>query len=120
MADRKKIILVDDNMTNLKIAKGMLSDSYEVYPLPSAAKMFDILKNVSPDMILLDIEMPEMDGYEAIKLLKADEKLKDIPVIFLTAKDNDSEGKKLGAADFVTKPFEADFLLAQIKAHLPN
>ncbi|MDR0819886.1 MAG: response regulator, partial [Oscillospiraceae bacterium] len=71
---RKTVLLVDDNMTNLTTGKEMLKSEYKVYPVPSAEIMFDLLENLIPDMILLDIEMPEMNGYEAIKLLKKESK----------------------------------------------
>lgn len=82
---RQVIMLVDDNMANLSLAKNMLKDSYEVYALLSAEKMFSFLEHVTPDLILLDIAMPVMNGYEAIKILKAKEKTANIPVIFVTS-----------------------------------
>jgi putative two-component system response regulator len=83
--------------------------------------MFDLLEDLMPDMILLDIEMPEMDGYEAMKRLKAKEKFRDIPVIFLTSKTDmgsELEGLSLGAIDYVAKPFSAPLLLKRIENHL--
>ena len=118
---RSTIVLVDDNLSNLTIGRNMLKKFYQVIPVPSAGDMFELLKKVIPDLILLDIEMPEMNGYEAIKELKSDERLKDIPVIFLTAKkDSDSEVKpfNLGAVDYVTKPFFAPMLLKRIEKEL--
>jgi len=115
---RSKIILVDDNMTNLTTGRNMLRTFYEVYPAPSAAKLFEILENFTAELILLDIEMPEMDGYEAIKRLKADPRFRDIPVIFLTAKTDESselEGFDLGAADYIMKPFSGPLLLKRIE-----
>ena len=112
--DRRTIMIVDDNMTNLAAGKAMLKDYYKVYPVPSAEIMFDLLENVLPDLILLDIEMPEMDGYAALKKLKASPQWEQIPVIFLTQKmDEDSElqGLSIGAIDYVTKPFSAPLLL---------
>ena len=114
---RNKIFLVDDVKANLTIGRDLLKTFYEVYPVPSAARLFELLENVIPDLILLDIEMPEMDGYEAIKKLKSEPRFADIPVIFLTAKDdNDSEmeGFDLGAADYITKPFSGPLLLKRI------
>ncbi|MDR2731502.1 MAG: response regulator, partial [Treponema sp.] len=82
----KKIIVVDDNPENLVALRNTLKDQYEVYPSPSAAKMFNFLEHIQPpDLILLDVEMPEMNGYEAIMKLKSNDKYKDIPVIFLTS-----------------------------------
>jgi putative two-component system response regulator len=114
-------MLVDDNMVNLTMGKNMLKDSYEVYAIPSAAKLFEILKNVTPDLILLDILMPEMDGYEAIRRLKADGATSDIPVVFLTSQNDEGselEGLCLGAIDYVTKPFSGPLLIKRIENHL--
>ena len=114
---RHKIIFVDDNVANLNIGKNMLKAFYEVYPAPSAHKLFEILENVVPELVLLDIEMPEMNGYEAIKKMKADIRFREIPVIFLTAKSDESselEGFELGAADYVSKPFSGPLLLKRI------
>jgi len=114
---RHKIIFVDDNSANLNIGRSMLKDFYEVYPAPSAAKLFEIMENVIPDLVLLDIEMPEVSGYQAIKKMKTDPRFRDIPVIFLTAKSDESselEGFELGAADYVSKPFSGPLLLKRI------
>ncbi|MDR2304018.1 MAG: response regulator, partial [Treponema sp.] len=117
----EKIILVDDNPSNLRTGKNVLSEKYEVYTAPSAAKMFDILADIKPAMILLDIDMPEMNGYEAIRILKEKPETKTIPVIFLTAKtdtENELEGLDLGAIDYITKPFMPPLLLKRIEVHL--
>ena len=114
---RRKIILVDDNMTNLTMGRNLLKTFYEVYPAPSAAKLFEIIENIFPDLILLDIEMPEMNGYEVIKKLKADPRFADIPVIFLTSKSDESselKGFELGAVDYVAKPFSGPLLMQRI------
>jgi putative two-component system response regulator len=119
--ERKIIFVVDDNGTNLTAGKEILKDQYKVYPMQSARIMFDLLEDVIPDMILLDIEMPEMDGYAAIKKLKVDPKSWEIPVIFLTAKTDmgsELEGLSLGAIDYVAKPFSAPLLLKRIENHL--
>jgi len=119
--ERRKIIIVDDNRANLDMGRNMLKPFYEVYPAPSADKFFEILDNVLPDLVLLDIEMPEMNGYETIKKMKADPRFEDIPVIFLTAKNDESselEGFELGAADYVSKPFSAPLLLKRIANQL--
>jgi len=119
--EQKKIIAVDDIPENLASIRNTLKDLYEVFPCPSAAKMFELLEHVKPDLIMLDVAMPDMDGYEAIKKLKADDKYKDIPVIFLSAKDDEKsemEGLKLGAVDYIHKPFVTPLLLQRIKIHL--
>jgi len=119
--EQKKIIAVDDIPENLAAIRNTLKDIYDVYPCPSAMKMFELLENVKPDLIMLDVAMPEMSGYDAIKKLKSDERFKDIPVIFLSAKDDESsemEGLKLGAVDYIHKPFVTPLLLQRIKIHL--
>jgi len=119
--EQKKIIVVDDNIENLTALKNTMKDVYEVYPCPSALKMFNLLEFFRPDIILLDVEMPEMNGYEAIKKLKDSDKFNEIPVIFLTAMgdaQNEIEGLKLGAVDYIHKPFVAPLLLQRIKTHL--
>jgi putative two-component system response regulator len=122
MVDKRyKIILVDDNETNLTLGKNMLRTFYEVYPVNSAEKMFALLEKIMPDLILLDIEMPDMDGYEAMHALKASKRFGDIPVIFVTARVDEGselEGLSLGAIDYVYKPFYAPLLLKRIENHL--
>lgn len=103
----KKIILVDDNPTNLTVCELALRDIYDIFPTTSAEKMFEMLEIMIPDLILLDVEMPIMTGYEAAKILKKTEKYKNIPLIFLTAKDDlesELEGLSLGAYDYFRKP----------------
>ena len=118
---QKTIFLVDDNDINLTVAEETLDRYYRVMTLPSAAKMFKLLEKVTPDMILLDIEMPEMDGFEALRLLKANEKHANIPIIFLTGMTDafvEARGFQLGVVDFITKPFSPPVLLNRIKTHL--
>ena len=117
----KTIFVVDDNNINLLSADEALSGSYHVYTMPSAAGMFELLKDVRPDIILLDILMPDMDGFKALKKLKASIEYVEIPVIFVTSRNDsitESLGLELGAVDFITKPFSAPVLLNRIKTHL--
>ena len=119
--DKKKIIAVDDNLENLTALKNILKDTYDVYPSSSASKMFDLLEHFVPELILLDVEMPDMNGYEATEKLKTNEKYNQIPIIFLTVRDDiqsEMEGFKLGAVDYIHKPFVAPLLLQRIKTHL--
>ena len=119
--DRYKIIIVDDNMANLTMGMNMLKTFYDVTPVQSAPKFLEILEKLSPDLVLLDIEMPEMNGYEAIKKMKEDPCFADIPVIFLTAKNDELselEGFNLGASDYIAKPFSAPILLKRIAKEL--
>jgi putative two-component system response regulator len=118
---RQIIFLVDDNMANLTAGKTMLKDHYDIFSIPSGTKLFEILEKVTPGLILLDIEMPEMNGYEAIKKLKAEQKTCDIPVIFLTSRNDpgsELEGLSLGAIDYIFKPFSPPLLLKRLENHL--
>jgi putative two-component system response regulator len=118
---QKTIFIVDDNDTNLLIAKEALKDRYRVMTLPSAARMFALIMKVTPDLILLDIEMPGMDGFEALEHLKDNGLLVNIPVMFLTGVTDaaiEARGLELGAVDFITKPFSPPVLRNRIKAHL--
>ncbi|MCL2226013.1 MAG: response regulator [Oscillospiraceae bacterium] len=118
---RKTVFLVDDDMTNLTIGKKALSGVYNVFTLDSGADMLEMLENLHPDLILLDVNMPEMDGHEAIQRLKADDKTANIPVIFLTALTDEAmelKGLTLGAIDYITKPFSAPLLLKRLEVHL--
>jgi putative two-component system response regulator len=118
---QKTVFVVDDNDTNLSMAKDALNEQYRVMTMPSALKMFSLLEKITPDLILLDIEMPEMDGFEALIRLKDTSELADIPVIFLTGMTDSSveaRGLQLGVTDFITKPFTASVLLNRIKTHL--
>jgi len=119
--EQKKVIIVDDNAENLSSIKNSIKDDYEVYPTLSAAKMFEVMEHITPDLILLDIEMPEMDGYETAKALKKNAKYKNIPVIFLTAKSDpksEMEGLNIGAVDYIHKPFVGPLLAKRIQTHL--
>ncbi|MDR2591561.1 MAG: response regulator [Chitinispirillales bacterium] len=120
-AARKTIFMVDDNLTNLTVGKNALLGAYRVFTIPSGKKLFEMLDKTTPDMILLDIEMPDMNGYEIIKLLKANETTADIPVIFLTARSDSGselEGLSLGAIDYISKPFSPPLLLKRIEVHM--
>ncbi|MDR2695934.1 MAG: response regulator, partial [Deltaproteobacteria bacterium] len=118
---RNTIFAVDDSDVNLTKIKQALEDQYRIYPLPSASAMFTLLKKIVPEMILLDIEMPEINGYEAIKKIKADARFADIPVVFLTARIDEvseMEGFDLGAVDYIIKPFSTPVLRKRVASHL--
>ena len=115
------VFLVDDNIVNLNTGKNVLQHKYTVVTMPSGEKLLQMLQKTRPDLILLDVEMPGMSGYDTIKEIKADPNLSDIPVIFLTAKndpDNELLGLSLGALDYITKPFSPPLLLKRIELHL--
>ena len=117
----KTIFVVDDNTLNLKVVKDAIKGTYRVRTLPSAAKMFEMLEVITPDLILLDIEMPEMDGFEALAKLKSSPLTEDIPVIFLTGLQEENlefKGFQMGVRDFIHKPFSAPVLLHRVKTHV--
>lgn len=117
----KTVFIVDDNDANLFAAQTALTGHYNVYTLPSAIAMFKLIEKVVPDLVLLDIKMPEMDGFEALEKLKADSRFRTIPVIFLTGQTDEGleeQGIGLGAADFMQKPFSEPLLLHRIKTHM--
>ena len=120
-AERKTIFLVDDDATNLVVGKTALIDHYNILTMDSGARLLKILEKNIPDLILLDVEMPEMNGYEIIKIMKSRRETENIPIIFLTAKseiDSELEGLSLGAIDYIIKPFSAPLLLKRIEVHL--
>jgi putative two-component system response regulator len=122
MDDKRHVImLVDDNITNLDMGREILKDWYTVFPIPSGVKFFEILKKITPDLILLDVEMPDMDGYEVLRRIKDIPDIADIPVVFVTSRsDPGSEltGLNLGAIDYISKPFSPPLLLKRIETHL--
>ena len=121
LQQKKNIFLVDDDPTNLTCGKNALGELYNAFTFNSSQRFFKMLENTIPDLILLDVEMPEMSGYEIIKILKSNRKTANIPVIFLTAKndyDNELEGLSLGAVDYIKKPFSAALLLKRLEIHL--
>ena len=118
---RKKVFLVDDTEFSLIKTKQILKDYYTVFTLDSAPKMFELLEKVIPDLILMDINMPEIDGYDAIQMLKTEKKFAEIPVVFLSGiYDEDSivKGLALGAVDHIIKPYAPEALHACIAKHL--
>jgi len=119
----KIIFIVDDNDANLVMASSALEDDYKVLTMPSAQKMFWLLERKKADLILLDIEMPEITGFEAIEKLKEDSRWKDIPVIFLTGRDEEeinAIADKTQALAVVNKPIEAQVLKDCVKKYLSD
>jgi len=117
---RRKIVLVDDVSFYLVTTRQRLKKYYEVYTAQTDEELFELLARTKPDLILLDIYMPNVDGFEIIKKLKADRVYADIPVIFLTSKNDRKslgEALNLGAVDFVRKPFTDDALVESIEYH---
>lgn len=115
------VLVVDDQMTNLKILSSILSKEYSLGIANSGENAMKYLESNMPDLILLDIMMPEMDGYEVCKRIKQSTKHKDIPIIFLTAKtdiDDVIKGFEYGAVDYITKPFNISELKVRVRNHL--
>jgi len=116
------ILIVDDVPLNLQMLGGLLqSKGYEVAPASSGAIALEMAQTQTPDLILLDIQMPEMDGFKVCKLLKENPLTKDIPVIFLTAfveTEDIVRGFELGAVDYISKPFNSSELIARVNTHL--
>lgn len=116
------ILIVEDNVKNVQVLGTILMDAkYRVAVANQGSLVFDLLPKVKPELILLDIMMPEMDGFEVCRRLKVEPASKDIPVIFLTAKsetDDIVRGFDLGGSDFITKPFRAKELLARVQTHI--
>ncbi|MCP4359006.1 MAG: hybrid sensor histidine kinase/response regulator [Chloroflexi bacterium] len=121
-ADPANILIVDDTPANLRLLAGILTDAgYQVRPARDGRIALTAAQSIPPDLILLDIMMPDIDGYEVIRRLKADERTRDIPVIFISALDDVHDKIKsfsLGGVDYITKPFQAEEVLARVKSHI--
>lgn len=122
MTERKTILVVDDAPENISVLKGVLSGTYLIRPaIHGKAALKAAVVEPLPDLILLDVMMPEMDGYAVCRQLKADSRTHDIPVIFVTGKAQEADelqGLELGAVDYITKPFSPPIVLARVKTHL--
>src|SRR5678809_1496761 len=116
------ILVVDDTPANLQVLSGMLKDrGYKVRPVPSGKLALSAAQRDPPDLILLDINMPEMNGYEVCDRLKADDRLKGIPVIFISALTEQLDKVRAfatGGVDYITKPFQMEELHARVETHL--
>ena len=118
---KKSIFIIDDDPSTLWYLTQLLSADYSIYIEKYGQEAISRIKEILPDLILLDIIMPEMDGYEVIKLIKANSSISHIPVIFLTAKDNaesEFDGLSLGAVDYIAKPFNVPILKKRIELHI--
>ena len=116
-----KILVVDDIGTNVDILARTLGSEYQVSVAMDGESALEVINNSSPDLILLDVMMPGMDGYEVCRRLKSQEKTRYIPVIFLTGlsqMESEAKGLQLGAVDFITKPFNRDLIKARVHNHL--
>lgn len=119
--DKRKILIVDDVPTNLNLLIEILMNDYKLVCATNGKDAIKLASNSQPDLILLDVMMPEMDGYEVCRCLKSDEKFKDIPIFFLTANTEEEEEEKglsCGAVDYISKPFSATVLQHKIRIHI--
>jgi len=121
LLSKATVLVVDDTPINLSLMRDLLQSEYQVKLAPTGARALKIAKATPPDLILLDIMMPDMDGYEVCRQLKADPLTASIPVIFLTAKNNTEDeqiGFDLGVVDYITKPISPPIIMARVRSHL--
>jgi len=119
--ERKKLLIVDDAPENLRMLYQTLKNEYKLFSAANGKEALSLAESVAPDLILLDVMMPEMDGFEVCGCLKGDDALKDIPVLFLTAlveETDEVKGFKAGAVDYITKPFKPMVVKHRIATHL--
>lgn len=119
--NKPMILCVDDEPTNLKFLMEILKESYQVYLAPSGERALVFLAAKKPDLILLDVEMPKMNGYDVIRKIKATPDWADIPIVFLTGlegRDREQEAFALGAVDYILKPISAGVVKARVKMHV--
>jgi len=120
--NNQKILIVDDEPINIKMLGNLFKHSYKIQALTNGCEVMDtILRGDLPDLILLDVVMPNCDGYNICRLLKENEMTKNIPVIFITSKNSDDDqiiGLKLGAADYISKPFHPEIVIARVRNQL--
>jgi putative two-component system response regulator len=116
------ILIVDDMPKNIQVAMNILKDEgYKMLFAQSGYKAFDVIKENNIDLILLDVMMPDLDGFEVCKILKQDDKTKDIPIIFLSGKDSSTDIERayeLGGSDYVVKPFINIELIKKVNTHV--
>jgi len=120
--DKRLLLLVDDDSENIQVVHSILKDRYKIRVATNGAKALDLAKaEPQPDLILLDVMMPEMDGYSVCSFLKADHRTRDIPVIFLTGKTevaDEARGFAVGAVDYIHKPFSPPIMTARVQTHI--
>ncbi len=120
-AERKKLLVVDDQPVNIQALYQAFGDEHQVFMATSGAQALAMCAQKQPDLILLDVVMPDMDGHEVCRRLKGDPATRDIPVIFVTAHNNEAAeafGLELGAVDFISKPINPKIVRARVKTHL--
>ena len=119
----KKIVAVDDSALVLKMLKKVLGEVHELHAFSEGLRALQFLETKTPDLIILDIDMPKLNGYEMLKIIKGKEALKDVPVIFLTSnadKEHVVRAVADGANDYIVKPIDEDILLDKIETLLSD
>ncbi len=122
-AKRSRVLIVDDEPGNIKILSNVLSQDYALSVATTGRQALEVARVQSPDIVLLDMIMPEMDGVEVCELLKAGEDTRDIPVIFVTSMSdtvNEERGFDAGAVDYISKPISPPIVRARVKIHIQN
>jgi len=120
---KSRLLIVDDEPTNIHILSNILSEDYEIRAANNGERAMEAAKSQSPDLILLDMIMPGLDGLQVCQLLQENEATKDIPVIFVTSMSdpaNEELGLKAGAVDYISKPVSPPIVKARVKIHLQN
>ena len=115
------ILIVDDAPENIKVLGGALTQDYKILVARDGETALKLARNEPVDMVLLDIVMPDIDGYEVCRRLKADEMTRELPIIFITtldATEDETTGLELGAVDYITKPFRSPIVKASVKTHM--
>ena len=121
--EKNRLLIVDDEPTNIQILSGILGDDYILIAATNGRKALELAGTQSPDLVLLDMMMPDMGGLEVCKTLKADPVTKDIPVIFVTGMtdvENEERGLQAGAVDYITKPVSPPIVKARVRIHIQN
>ena len=116
------VLIVDDNPNNIQVLATIMDEcGYELGIAQNANEVYQFLEENVPELILLDVEMPDISGYEVCSTIKADTKLKEIPIIFLTVKSETADlvkGFEIGAVDYITKPFNRKELISRVRTHI--
>jgi putative two-component system response regulator len=122
-AEKNRLLIVDDEPANIQILAGILGDDYILIAATNGRKALELAATKSPDLVLLDMMMPDMDGLEVCKALKEDPGTQDIPVIFVTGMsdaENEERGLQAGAVDYISKPVSPPIVKARVKIHIQN